>query len=152
MNRLSCMLSLVALSVGQSLAPAWADSTSSAASSAASASVGSVSDSVQSASRSVTGQKVAQGDYRIVRVEASAEDASRWQLWMEGSQESFLLRLPHQLVARHGLVVGTSVRVTHERFGLAFALQGANAVQLEPFFLALAEGFTHELDRRAVKL
>lgn len=139
----------VALLAGVVLAQgARAESASSAASSAGSASLGSVSDSVQGSSRSLSGQRVAQGEYRIVEIAALPTPDERLRLSLQGEQDRFDLLLPRSVAQRAGLDVGQVLKVAHEPFGLSFGRKD----QSTPFFLALQSDWLHEFDNRIVKL
>lgn len=127
---------------------AWAGSASSAASSAGSASLGSVSDSVQGSSRSVSGQRVAQGEYRIIEIAAEPAPDGRVRLSLQSAEDRFDLLLPGAVAQRAALDVGQTLRVAHEPFGLSFARKD----QAAPFFLALQADWLHEFDNRIVSL
>lgn len=146
--RLSTVIATACAAAALALPAAHAESTSSAASSAASASIGSVSDSVQGSSRSSGGQRVAQGDYRIVEVLAQAQPDGRLRLTLQGQQDRFDLLLPPSVAERAGLGLGVGVRVAHEPYGLAFTRAGQTAA----FFLALEGAWRHELESRVVTL
>ncbi|UUX95925.1 hypothetical protein [Aquabacterium sp. J223] len=144
MSRLVLRPLLVVLLLGLSGAAARAESfVSSAASSASSASVGSLSDSLQGSSRSSTrDDKVAEGDYRVLAVQAEGE---RQRLTLEPAGapgDGFELRLPRTLVEREGLAAGALLQVRRRPYGLQFARAEARQ---QPFFLALADDWLHGL-------
>ena len=137
--------------------PCAAESSASSASSAGSASVGSLSDSVKGSSNSSSGNtKVAEGAYRVVAVAALADRPGLLAVQLQatrtpGEAGALTLTLPQQALARRGLRAGDLVDARQRPYGLVFAhLDGAAAA--EPFFLALAPGWTQELAARPVTL
>lgn len=126
--------------------PAAAESFASSASSAGSASSASVSDSIDGSSDSSRGGKVAAGDYRIVAIAPAADARQRVELQsVQDAGRRFALVLP---VAAAPLVVGELIAVQDRPFGYAFARGAAR----ETFFVALADGWQHDLDLKAVTL
>jgi hypothetical protein len=116
---------------------------SSTASSASSASVGSLSDSLQGSSRSSSrDDKVAEGDYRILAVQAEGDRLRLTLAPADARADGFDLRLPRTLVEREGLAAGALLQVRQRAYGLQFARAEARQ---QPFFLALADDWLHGL-------
>lgn len=131
--------------------PAAAESFASSASSAGSASVGSLSDSVGGSSNASSGkQTAAAGDYRVLAVAPLADGRQAVQLQaLDDADRQFTLTLP---VAAVTLAPGERVAVQARPYGLAFARVTERAVAPEPFFVALADDWRHDLDLRRVTL
>lgn len=131
-------------------APAVADSFASSASSASSASVGSLSDSIGGSSDASSGQQTAAaGEYRVLAV--APLDGTRQAVQLQGVADParrFTLTLP---VAAATLAPGERVAVQDRAYGLAFARIVGQAAA-EPFFVALADDWRHDLDLRRVTL
>ncbi|MBI5254865.1 MAG: hypothetical protein HY855_00080 [Burkholderiales bacterium] len=131
-----------------------AGSLGSSASSAGSASVGSLSDSVKGSSNSSSGTtRVAEGEYRVVAVAELAARPGMLQLRLQalaqpGEASALWLTLPRAALAQRALHPGDGVSARQRPYGIAFAHAGTG----EPFFLALADAWHHELDARPVAL
>lgn len=141
-------LLLAAAAAAASLAlPAAAESFASSASSASSASVGSLSESVGGSSEASSGRKTAAaGVYRILAITPVEPGRQAVQLLGLGDVPGgFTLTLP---VAAAALQVGETIAVLDRPYGLAFARLAA----AEPFFVALADDWRHELGLRRVTL
>lgn len=132
-------------------APCLADSFASSASSASSASVGSLSDSVGGSSDASSGQKTAAaGDYQVLAVRPVAGDRQAVELQAVAEPaRRFTLTVP---VAAVTLAPGEHVQVQDRPYGLAFARRVAEQAVAEPFFVALADDWRHDLDLRRVTL
>ena len=119
-------LVVAALVVAGVALPAAAESFASSASSAGSASVGSLSDSIGGSSDASSGkQTAAAGEYRVLAVAP---------------------------LAAVTLAPGEHVAVQDRPYGLAFARVTDVANVAEPFFVALADDWRHDLDLRRVTL
>lgn len=146
-----------ALALGFLSAPALADSTSSA-SSASSTSIGSSSASVEKSSdSSSTKDKVAQGPYTVVEMEALATQPDMLRLRLQpllqvpgaAAVGGFVLLLPRQAAERGQLAVGQVVSAEHRPYGIAFAaLTADGSTQATPFFLVLDDAWFGELESR----
>lgn len=131
--------------------PSAAESFASSASSAGSASVGSLSDSIGGSSNASSGKKTAAaGEYRVLAVAplAGGQQAIELQA-VADADHRFTLTLP---VAAVTLALGERVAVLERPYGLAFAHVRDVATAAEPFFVALADGWRHDLDLRRVTL
>jgi hypothetical protein len=136
--------------------PCLADSFASSASSAGSASSGSVSDSIQGSSNSSTGNKVADGDYRVIEMAALADRPGMLRLKLQatagtattGEDNSFFLVLPQQALGTQGIATGEIVSARQRPYGLEFA----RAQTREAFFLVLADQWQREFAPRPVAL
>ncbi|MFG6447778.1 hypothetical protein ACG0Z6_05905 [Roseateles sp. BYS180W] len=124
---------------------AWADSSTSSASSAASQSVGSLSNSLSSSSKSSEGEdKVAQGEYTVVRV-AAAQQPGHTTLVLQGPDQIELkLQLPEGTRQQAGVQAGDVVRVAQRSYGWQFSRAG----QAEPFYLVVRDRYQHEMNTR----
>ena len=148
--RLSCALVFGLVTV----AATHAESLASSASSAGSASVGSISDSLRGSSNSSNGDRnrLADGEYRIIDVTASAENPQRVQLRMQpvasDQQGEIVLELPRAALGSQGMAAGDVVSARQRPYGYEFA----RAATREPFFLVLADDWKHDLDPRPVGL
>lgn len=131
--------------------PAAAESFASSASSAGSASVGSLSDSIGGSSDASSGkQTAAAGEYRVLAVAPLADGRQAVQLQaVADADRRFTLTLP---VAAVTLAPGERVAVQDRPYGLAFARVTDAADAAEPFFVALADDWRHDLDLRRVTL
>ena len=132
-------------------APCWAESSlASSASDSVSTSVGSLSNSIQGSSDSSSkGNKVAEGDYRIIEVDVVAERPGSARMKLQavaGDGGEFFLFVPQQLVEQDRLERGQIVTARQRPYGLEFARAG------EAFFLALEDGWVRELQSRVVTL
>jgi hypothetical protein len=150
--RLSCM-TLLCATVAM---PCLAESFASSASSAGSASSGSASDSLNTSSKSSTGTKTADGDYRVIEVAELAGRPGMLQLTLQGTAATgapheFTLRLPRQALEPRGIAAGDIVNVRNRDYGLEFARTNGRDVR-EPFFLVLADDWHRELEPRPVTL
>jgi hypothetical protein len=127
--------------------PAAAESFASSASSAGSASVGSLSDSVGGSSDASSGNRTAAaGEYRILAIVPGQHGRQTLQLQAVAEPaRRFTLSLP---TAAATLQVGEHIAVQDRPYGLAFARVDA----AEPFFVALADPWRHELELRRVTL
>ena len=134
-------------------APAHAaSSTSSLASEGSSASVGSLSTSVQKSSQSSTGgDKVADGDYRVIEVATVQGDAGRVRVTLQavnGRDGEFQLILHPDVLQQGRLALGAVITARQQAYGLQFAA----GTPREPFFLALRDEWYQDLQTQAVKL
>jgi len=150
--RLGC----VALWCATLAMPCVAESFASSASSAGSASSGSASDSLNTSSKSSTGTKTADGDYRVIEVAALADRPGMLQLTLQGTaavgqEREFTLRLPRHALEPRGIATGDIVNVRNRDYGLEFARTDERAVR-EPFFLVLSDDWHRELEPRPVSL
>ena len=151
-NRASSTLSVWAACVLAAVAwPAAAESLASSASSAGSASVGSVSDSIGGSSHASSGKKTAAaGEYRVLAVAPLAGGRQAIELQaVDEADRRFTLTLPEAAVT---LSPGARVAVLERPYGLAFTQVRDEATAGEPFFVALADGWRHDLDLRRVTL
>lgn len=152
MTRHSCLALLACLMLASG--PAWANSFASSASSAGSASVGSVSDSFRGSSNSSTGgDKVADGDYRILQIANAPDRTGITRVTLRAAddtdaQPDFTLDLPQDTFERQQLSRGDLVRATQRVYGYEFARSDTR----EPFFLVLADDWYGDLDPRPVGL
>ena len=144
-------LVVAALVVAGVALPAAAESFASSASSAGSASVGSLSDSIGGSSDASSGkQTAAAGEYRVLAVAPLADGRQSVQLQaVADADRRFTLTLP---VAAVTLAPGERVAVQDRPYGLAFARVTDAASVAEPFFVALADDWRHDLDLRRVTL
>lgn len=143
--RLACVSALAVI------LPAHAESFASSASSAGSASSGSVSDSLHGSSHSSDGHdKVAEGDYRILELNAAPGKTGIANLTLQaaGMPERVVLDLPQSVVEQRGLAPGGLVHAQQRSYGIEFA----SADTREPFFLVLADAVYGELASRPVSL
>jgi hypothetical protein len=148
-TRLSLVVAAL-LAAGVAL-PAAAESFASSASSAGSASVGSLSDSIGGSSDASSGrQTAAAGEYRVLAV--APLDGARQDIDGQAGAvpaRRFTLTLP---VAAVTLSPGEHVAVQDRPYGLAFARVTERVAAPEPFFVALADDWRHDLDLRRVTL
>jgi len=142
--RLACLFLAAVAALGS--VSARADSASSASLSASSKSVGSVSDSIQGSSNSSTGKQVAAGEYQLVQVAQAEDRPGMVRLTLSGEPGEFQLTVPAQVVATARLQAGDAIAVTERPYGYEFA----RSQPREPFFLALQDGWMHELQSRPV--
>jgi TolA-binding protein len=135
-------------------AQAQADSFASSASSAGSASSGSISTSLNGSSNSSTrNDKVANGAYRIDRVEQLAQAPGRpgmVRLSMQAEQveQQLTLDLPAAVFDKQHLGRGDLVDVQKRDYGFQFAHSDTRSA----FFLVLADDWHDELAARPVSL
>ena len=146
------VISLVMLG-GAAAGPALAaSSTSSAASDGSSASVGSLSTSIEKSSNSSSkGDKVAEGDYRIIEVAAAEQQPGKMRLTLRAltpTDGEFVLTLPQTAVQQGRLATGVVVTARAHAYGLQFAA----GVPREAFFLVLRDEWYPELQTKAVTL
>jgi hypothetical protein len=132
--------------------PAWAASSASSASSdGSSASVGSLSTSVEKSSNSSSkGDKVAEGDYKVIQV-ADAAAPGKLRLTLRATNdggEEFNLVLPQEAATQGKLAVGAVVTAKAHAYGLQFS----TAETREPFFLVLRDDWYRELATKPVTL
>lgn len=140
----------LALALGATLPAQAASSASSASSEGSSASSGSVSDSFQSSSDSSKGDKVAEGDYKLIHV-AAADQPGKLRLTLEGTggaQGSFVLIVPETTVQQAALALGDTVTARARSFGWEFAA----AATREPFFLVVHDAQKREFATRKITL
>jgi hypothetical protein len=149
-------LAAATLLCAATIPPCLADSFASSASSAGSASSGSVSDSIQGSSNSSTGNKVADGDYRVIETAALADRPGMLRLKLRattdtataGEDSSFYLVLPQQALGVQGIATGEIVSARQRPYGLEFA----RAQTREAFFLVLADHWHRDLAPQPVAL
>lgn len=137
--------------------PVWAaSSTLSSASEGVSTSVGSSSTSLETSSRSSrANDDVAQGEYRLVDIDAVPERPATVRLTLQalaspGPSGAIRLHVPPDAVAQGRLEVGTVVTAWHRPYGIEFAAGEASGRRA--FFLALDEAWLAERQTRAVAL
>ena len=156
MSRLSSQLQQVLISLavfGAAAGPALAASSASSASSdGLSASVGSLSTSIEKSSNSSSkGDKVAEGDYRIIEVTVAEQQPGKMRLTLRAlnpADGEFFLTLPQTAVQQGQLAAGGVVTARAHAYGLQFA---AGAPR-EAFFLVLRDEWYQELQTKAVTL
>ena len=146
------LISLVALG-GAAAGPALAASSASSASSeGSSASVGSLSTSIEKSSNSSSkGDKVAEGDYRIIEVAVADQQPGKMRLTLRAlnpADGEFFLTLPQTAVQHGRLVAGGVVTARAHAYGLQFAA----GTPREAFFLVLRDEWYQELQTKAVTL
>ena len=130
---------------------AQAESIASSASSAGSASSGSVSDSLSSSSNSShNGNRVADGDYRIIQIAATPERAGRTRVTMqaEDPEQRIVLDLPQSTFEQQQLAVGDAMYAHNRVYGIEFG----RADNRQPFYLVLADEWHGELASRPLSL
>lgn len=133
---------------------AQADSFASSASSAGSASSGSISTSLNGSSNSSTrNDKIANGAYRIDRIDTLAQAPGRpgmVRLSMQAEQvdQQLTLDLPAAIFDQQHLGRGDLVDVQKRDYGFQFAHAGTRSA----FFLVLADDWHDELAARPVTL
>ena len=131
-----------------------ASSASSVSLEGSSASVGSLSTSIETSSNaSSKGDKVAQGDYRIVDMAAAPSRPGVVRLTLQavadaGAEGPLWLYLPQETAAGHRLAVGAVVSARQHDYGVEFA-QGEPR---QAFFLVLRDDWYRELQTRPVRL
>jgi hypothetical protein len=133
---------------------AQADSFASSASSAGSASSGSISTSLNGSSNSSSNNdKVANGPYRIDRIEQLAQvpgrpEMVRLSMQAEQGDHQLALDLPAAVFGKQHLGRGDLVDVQKRDYGFQFAHNDTRAA----FFLVLADDWHDELAARPVTL
>ena len=132
--------------------PAYAASSASSASSeGSSASVGSSSTSIEKSSNSSSkGDKVAEGDYKVIQV-ADTTQPGKLRVTLRATNDSgeeFALILPQEAATQGKLAVGAVVTAKAHSYGLQFAAADTR----EPFFLVLRDEVYKELATRPVTL
>lgn len=148
---LACLAVLVGLSTGHAQA---ASSAASSASESITTSVGSASASLQTSSGSSTkGQRLAEGDYRIVAVVAAAERPGSIRMKLQavaGKYENseLFLTVPQAAFDNGRLGQGGTVTARKRAYGAEFA----NAETHQVFFLVLEDDWYRELRSNAVVL
>ena len=152
MSRLQQALISLAM-LGAAAGPVLAASSASSASSeGSSASVGSLSTSIEKSSNSSSkGDKVAEGDYRIIEVAAADQQPGKMRLTLRALNPvdgEFVLTLPQTAVLQGRLAAGGVVTARAHAYGLQFA---AGAPR-EAFFLVLQDAWYQELQTKAVTL
>lgn len=129
-----------------------ASSASSASSQGSSASSGSVSDSFGASSDSSSkGDKVAEGDYRLIHVAADDAQPGKLRLTLEGTggaTGTFVLLVPEATVQQAALALGDTVTARTRSFGWEFA---AGATK-QPFFLVVHDAQQREFATRKIAL
>lgn len=155
MTRFKPLLAGLAWLAAAAAQPALASgSASSASSEGSSASVGSLSTSIETSSNaSSKGDKVAQGDYRIVDVAAAPERPGTVRVTLQALAGpahggSLTLYLPLETASDAGLATGGVVSARERPYGLEFA-QGEPR---QAFFLVLRDEWYQELRTRPVTL
>jgi hypothetical protein len=124
----------------------------SVASSAGSASSNSVSASLRGSSKSsFDGDKVAEGDYRIIEVAQATGREGFTRVAMQSdsdAQQRIVLELPQATFAKERLGLGDLVHAQQRTYGTAFARGDTR----EAFYLVLADGWYGGLAARPVSL
>ena len=137
---------------------AGAASFGSSASSAASDSVGSLSDSITGSSHSSSGdKKTAEGAYRIEQVAELAHKPGHLRLQLQavntaGAAGALQLDLPRAAVQRQGLAAQATLELRARPYGMEVAQAATDAAPRTAFFLLLDDGWTQEMQTRAVTL
>ncbi len=127
-------------------------SASSASSDSVSTSVGSISTSFEKSSdASSKGDKVAEGEYRIIEVAVAEQRPGAMRLKLQavaepGADGEFYLYLPRQALEQGRLAEGQVVTARHRPYGIEFAKSEA------PFFLVLQDAWYRELHNKVVTL
>ena len=152
MSRLQQALISLAM-LGAAAGPVLAASSASSASSeGSSASVGSLSTSIEKSSNSSSkGDKVAEGDYRIIEVAAADRQPGKMRLTLRAlnpADGEFFLTLPQEAVLQGRLAAGGVVSARAHTYGLQFAA----GTPREAFFLVLQDAWYQELQTKAVTL
>jgi len=148
---LACLAVLVGLSAGQSQA---ASSAASSASESITTSTGSASGSLQTSSGSSTkGQRLADGDYRIVAVAEAAERPGSIRMKLQAVADNnenseLFLTVPQAAFDNGRLAQGSTVTARKRAYGAEFA----NAETRQVFFLVLDDDWYRELRSNAVVL
>jgi hypothetical protein len=142
---------LIALVLAAALPAQAASSASSASSEGSSASSGSVSDSFEGSSNSSSkGDKVAEGDYKLVRV-AAAEQPGKLRLTLEGTAGAtgtFVLVVPEATLQQAALALGDTVTARTRSFGWEFAAASTQ----QPFYLVVHDAHIREFATRKITL
>jgi hypothetical protein len=130
-----------------------ASSAASSASESLATSVGSISGSFETSSNSSTGNKTAQGDYRVVDVADAPQRPGVQRLALqsldtEGAEGELVLYLPQQTVAQAQLAAGQVVTAKPRPYGVEFALRDTQ----EAFYLVLQDAWYRELHTQPVVL
>lgn len=153
MTRHSKSLAPLALLLSVLALPAMAGSSASSASSdSVSTSVGSISTSFEKSSDSSSkGDKVAEGEYRIIEVAVAEQRPGAMRLKLQavdqpGAAGEFFLYLPRQALDQGRLAEGQLVTARHRPYGIEFAKSET------PFFLVLQDGWYRELHNKVVTL
>ena len=145
----SLLRAIAACGLALSALPVWAGSS---VVSVSSESVGSSSTSIERSSASISGNgnKVAQGDYKVLEVAALEQrpDMLRVHLQATAGSDEFYLLLPRAAAERGAVATGQTLHAQQRPYGLAFATAAAKA---EPFFLVLDDAWYRELDSRPVE-
>lgn len=146
---------IVALALMASLVPAAfaASSAASSASDSVTTSVGSISASFQRSSDSSTGNKVADGEYKVIEMAAVPDEAGKVRMKLQAmgtttGDKEFVLLLPQEAVERGHVRVGGVVTARTRDYGYEFASLHDD----KPFFLVLADEWFKELQSRPVAL
>ena len=148
------LAALAVLAAAAALPAAAGSSASSASLDGSSASVGSLSTSLETSSNSSSqGDKVAQGDYRIIDITAAPARpgfvrVTLQALAVDGSDGELFLTLPRQTAAGAGLAPGALVSARQRDYGLEFA----HGEPRQAFFLVLRDERLKELQTRPVML
>jgi hypothetical protein len=142
---------LVSLALAASMPALAASSASSASSQGSSASSGSVSDSFETSSDSSSkGDKVAEGDYRLVHV-AAATQPGKLRLTLEGTggaTGTFVLVVPEATLQQAALALGDTITARSRSYGWEFAA----AATRQPFFLVVHDAQQREFATRKISL
>lgn len=128
---------------------AHAESFASSASSAGSASSGSISDSLSDSSNSSKdGDKVANGDYRVVDIARTPERAAFMRVTMrtEDLTQRVVLDLPVEVLNKQAIKEGDFIHAQRRAYGFEFS----RADTKEAFYLVLADNWHDELAARRV--
>lgn len=142
------LAALAALALAATLPAQAASSASSASSEGSSASSGSVSDSFESSSDSSKGDKVAEGDYKIIQV-AAADQPGKLRLTLQataGAQGTFVLVVPEVTVQHAALALGDTVTARARNYGWEFTA----ATTQQPFFLVVHDAQKREFATRKI--
>jgi hypothetical protein len=155
MPTLTLRIASLALLCGAAALPALAASSASSASSdGSSASVGSISTSFEKSSDSSSkGDKVAEGDYRVIDMAAVAGKPDMVRLKLQavaerGADGELVLLLPQAAVDQGGIATGQVVSAKRRPYGIEFT----SAATQQAFFLVLRDAWYDELHTRPVTL
>jgi hypothetical protein len=147
-----CLAPLALMLAALSLPALAGSSASSTSSDSASTSLGSLSTSFEKSSNSSSsGDKVAEGEYRIIEVAAAEQRPGTARLKLQavaqdGAEGELYLYLPQQTAQAGALAAGQVVRATARPYGIEFAKAEV------PFFLVLRDDWYRELNTKVVAI
>lgn len=142
-------------SAGLALPAAASSTAASSASDSAATSVGGSSASLRTSSNSSSpGERVAEGDYRVIEVAEVPDRPGMVQATLAAvavtppAEATLGLVLPRAAAERGRLAAGQFVTATHRAYGIEFTAGTPRA----PFFLVLEDAWMRELPARPVSL